>query len=57
MLAATLLGIFFIPALFVFVERLTHKKSGNRDSHITLKPPDSPDVDEAPSANAINAAE
>jgi HAE1 family hydrophobic/amphiphilic exporter-1 len=28
MLAATLLGIFFIPALFVFVERLTgaHRK-------------------------------
>jgi HAE1 family hydrophobic/amphiphilic exporter-1 len=26
MLAATLLGIFFIPALFVFIERLTHRK-------------------------------
>ena len=27
MLAATLLGIFFIPALFVVVERLTEKKT------------------------------
>jgi hypothetical protein len=26
MLAATLLGVFFIPALFVLVERLTSKK-------------------------------
>ncbi|HEY1557499.1 MAG TPA: multidrug efflux RND transporter permease subunit [Kofleriaceae bacterium] len=32
MLAATLLGIFFIPALFVFVERLGHRK-GKTASH------------------------
>jgi hypothetical protein len=27
MLAATLLGVFFIPALFVAVERLSHRGS------------------------------
>ena len=30
MLAATLLGIFFIPALFVFIERLTHRKGRDK---------------------------
>ena len=31
MSAATLLGIFFVPALFVFVERLTHRKRNTAD--------------------------
>ncbi len=30
MSAATLLGIFFVPALFVFVERL----GGHKDAHV-----------------------
>ena len=32
MLAATLLGVFFIPALFVFVERLVARKSARAAS-------------------------
>ncbi|HTR49829.1 MAG TPA: multidrug efflux RND transporter permease subunit [Kofleriaceae bacterium] len=32
MLAATLLGIFFIPALFVFIERLSHRKGKTREA-------------------------
>jgi HAE1 family hydrophobic/amphiphilic exporter-1 len=38
MLAVTLLGIFFIPSLFVFVERLVHKTSGRRSTTATLNP-------------------
>jgi HAE1 family hydrophobic/amphiphilic exporter-1 len=33
MLAATLLGIFFIPALFVVVERLKSRTSGEEPTH------------------------
>jgi len=30
MIAATLLAIFFVPVLFVVVERIAHRKSGKR---------------------------
>ena len=42
MLAATLLGIFFIPALFVAVERLAHRKGGDEKS---AEPPEGHDLE------------
>jgi len=44
MLAATLLGIFFIPALFVMVERLKSRSSGEEP----LKPPEGDGKGDAP---------
>jgi HAE1 family hydrophobic/amphiphilic exporter-1 len=57
MLAVTLLGIFFIPALFVFVERLAAKKSRDRVSHTTVMPPGSQTPNGTPDSDAVNAAE
>jgi len=57
MLAATLLGIFFIPSLFVFVERLAAKKSTDRVSRTTVMPPGSQTPDGTSNADAVSAAE
>jgi hypothetical protein len=40
MLAATLLGIFFIPALFVLVERFTTRKAKHNEQGGSLVEPD-----------------
>jgi HAE1 family hydrophobic/amphiphilic exporter-1 len=47
MLAATVLGIFFVPALFVFTERLAgHSDAGNEPQKLPLDTGDEPASDE-----------
>ena len=57
MLAATLLGVFFIPALFVFVERLASRKAVEatpRGDAASGEPPEEP-VRGANGANPAHA--
>src|SRR6185369_8075016 len=56
MLAATLLGIFFVPALFVFMERLAGRRDGashagagaGKETPLHLAPPPPVDADDEP---------
>jgi hypothetical protein len=48
MLAATLLGVFFIPALFVIVERIKTRRE-KKHPPAEIKPPDEGAAPSAPS--------